>query len=88
MEKLGYLGTLTKRTQPKVQIQQQVVVEVPTAPFLSDSESAQPVTQSTSLVEVAGGAGAAASQSPFEERCASPPALASTASSHTEESSE
>ena len=63
------------------------VVEVPTVkpePFLSVSESVEVAPQSTSLVEEE----AAVTEAPSEEQCASLPAPASTASSHTESSSE
>lgn len=63
------------------------VVEVPVVapePFLSVSESVEPAPQSTSLVDLVE---EAVTEAPSEEQYASPPAPASTASSHTESSS-
>ena len=96
MQRLGFLGTLGARVAAaKVDpapVAVTAVVEVPVAPepqiipvaepgvFLSPSESVEAVPQSISLDEVTTAAS--------EEQCASPPAPASTASSHTESSSE
>lgn len=82
MHRLGYLGTLGKKVAvaaapPKpVEVQTQTV-EVP---FLSVSESAVPVPQSTSPVEEV----PVVTEEPSEEQCASPQVPASTVSSHTE----
>ena len=102
MQNLGLLGTLGKQlasarvgVKPKVVEVSVQTVELPVAepvvvaePFLSVSESVEVAPQSTSPVEEAPEeAPEEVTAEPSEEQCASTPAPASTASSHTEESS-